>query len=124
MGNNIVAIVGIIVGCSFAGFIFYKIIDLIKAWINRNKMPYDEEKFERLAKAFIQHKKESERRLHEIESGHKKNDAKPPSPSAKSTTNEARKQLSIEVDDNNTRPNSDKESAAKSGTMENMLNKE
>src|SRR5699024_10433465 len=64
---DIVPIIAIIFGCTLAGYVFYKIIDLIKAWINRNKTPYDEEKFERLAKAFIQHKKENERRLNKLE---------------------------------------------------------
>ena len=42
---------------------------LIKAWINRNKQDntVDEESFNRLARAFMQHKKEMQERLKKLE---------------------------------------------------------
>lgn len=44
-----------------------KITDLIKSWINRNKQAYDDEAFDRLAKAFIQHKKQIDQRVAKLE---------------------------------------------------------
>ena len=41
---------------------------IITSWINRKKSSgYDEETFERLTKAFMKHKKESERRFRNLE---------------------------------------------------------
>src|SRR5699024_6633825 len=62
----VVAIVfGSIVGIVAITFLF----SLAKTWIKRNNSSYDEEKFDRLAKAFIRHKKETDRRLKKLESG-------------------------------------------------------
>lgn len=63
----LVAIIGTIAGVGLLGFVIAKITGLIKAWINRNKGGYDEETFNRLAKAFMQHKKDTERRLKNLE---------------------------------------------------------
>jgi hypothetical protein len=69
MSDNEVAIViiAIVFGSILGIVVVSKLAGLIKAWINRNKNSYDEEKFERLAKAFIQHKKSTERRLKNLE---------------------------------------------------------
>lgn len=63
----VVALVGAIGGIALVGFIVAKITGLIKAWINRNNNTYNEEDFNRLAKAFMQHKKDTERRLQNLE---------------------------------------------------------
>jgi hypothetical protein len=69
MSDNELAIivVAIVFGSVLGIVVISKLAGLIKAWINRNKNSYDEEKFERLAKAFIQHKKSTERRLKSLE---------------------------------------------------------
>lgn len=67
-GNEfIVAIVAIVFGTAFTGFVLYMLFSTIKAWINRKNSGLDEESFDRMAQAFIQHKKDSERRLENLE---------------------------------------------------------
>ncbi len=44
-----------------------KITELIKVWINRNDTGVNEDAFNRLAKAFMQHKKEMEQRMQNVE---------------------------------------------------------
>lgn len=63
----VVAIIGTVAGVGLLGFVIAKITGLIQAWINRKKGGYDEETFNRLAKAFMQHKKDTERRLQNLE---------------------------------------------------------
>ncbi len=63
----VVALVGAVGGIALVGFIVAKITGLIKSWINRNNNAYNEEDFNRLAKAFMQHKKDTERRLQNLE---------------------------------------------------------
>lgn len=64
----IVAIVAIIAGVSFAGYFIGKITGLIKAWINKGSSDgYNDEDFERLAKAFMQHKQIMEKRVENLE---------------------------------------------------------
>lgn len=64
----IVALVGAIGGIALVGFIVAKITGLIRSWINRNKNTIPEEEFDRLARAFIEHKKDTQRRLQNLES--------------------------------------------------------
>ncbi len=67
-GNEfIVAIVAIVFGTAFTGFVLYLLFSTIKAWINKKNSPIDEEGFDRMARAFIQHKKDTERRLENLE---------------------------------------------------------
>ena len=63
----VVAIIGTVAGVGLLGYIIGKTTSLIKAWIERNKGGYDEETFNRLAKAFMQYKKDTERRLQNLE---------------------------------------------------------
>lgn len=63
----VVALVGAIGAFALVGYLGAKIFDLIKSWINRNNSSIPEEEFDRLAKAFMQHKKETERRLKNLE---------------------------------------------------------
>lgn len=62
----IIAIVGIVGGVFLTGFIFYNIFKLIRTWMSGSSS-YDDETFERLARAFMQHKKDTERRLENLE---------------------------------------------------------
>lgn len=44
-----------------------KITGLMKSWLNRNNSAIDEENFNRLAKAFMQHKRDMEQRVQNLE---------------------------------------------------------
>ncbi len=94
--NELAIIVVAIVFASVLGIVVIsKLAGLIKAWINRNKNSYDEEKFERLAKAFIQHKKSTERRLKSLET----DDGKKKSSSiSEKPTKEDRLQNKVQID--------------------------
>lgn len=63
----IVALVGAIGAFALVGYLAAKIIDLIKSWVNRNSSGIPEEHFNRLAQAFMDHKKETRRRLQNLE---------------------------------------------------------
>lgn len=63
----VVALVGAVGGITLVGFIFAKIVGLIKTWINRNNTSITEEDFDRLAQAFMEHRKRSERRIQNLE---------------------------------------------------------
>lgn len=54
-------------GIGLVGFFIAKFTGLIKTWINRNNTGIDEEEFDRLAQAFIEHKKNTQRRLENLE---------------------------------------------------------
>ncbi len=67
-GNEfIVAVVAIIFGTAFGAFVLYMIFSTLKAWINRKKSSIDDEMFDRMAQAFIKHKKDTEQRLENLE---------------------------------------------------------
>lgn len=63
----VVALVATVGGLAFTGYVFAKITGLIKSWINRNNSEIHIENFNRLAQAFMKHKKESERRIQNLE---------------------------------------------------------
>lgn len=63
----VVALVGSIGAFALVGYLAAKTFGLIKTWINRNKNSIPEEEFDRLAKAFMQYKKNTERRLQNLE---------------------------------------------------------
>lgn len=54
-------------GTVFGGIIMWKFFDIVRNSINKNKEKFDNERFDRLAKAFIQHRKKTEKRLENIE---------------------------------------------------------
>jgi len=108
----IVALIGAIGAFALVGYLGAKIFDLIKAWINRGKSGYDEETFERLAKAFVKHKKEMEQRVQNLEAalaGEEKNSSSRHLENPKNT---------IEIDED-----SDHREGTKSGSgsLDNML---
>lgn len=49
------------------GLVLWKIFDIVRTSIHKDKGMYDQESFERMAQAFINHKKETEQRLRNIE---------------------------------------------------------
>ena len=66
MGEDAI-IVAIVFGSILGMITIPMLFNLAKKWIDRNNNSYDEQAFERLAKAFIQYKKESERRFQKLE---------------------------------------------------------
>lgn len=65
--NEDVIIVAIVFGSILGMIAIPMLINLAKKWIDRNNSSIPEEQFDRLAKAFMQHKKDTERRLQNLE---------------------------------------------------------
>ena len=112
----VVALVGAIGAFALVGFLAAKVIDLIKTWINRGKGSYDEETFNRLAKAFMQHKKDTERRLQNLEA----------IISEENDSSEKNRQISepkntIEIEDDEREPESESDQQAADNKLRNML---
>lgn len=63
--EELIGLVAVLGGLGLGAFIFGSIFSLIRARINRNN--FDEEAFNRLARAFMKHKKESEQRIQNLE---------------------------------------------------------
>lgn len=63
----ILAIVAMAMGTGIITVAIAKFTDLFKTWINRNNSSIKDEAFDRLAKAFMQHKKEMEQRMQNVE---------------------------------------------------------
>lgn len=108
----VVALVGAIGAFALVGYLGAKMIDLIKSWINRNKAAFDEEAFDRLAQAFIQYRKNTERRIQNLEAiiaGEEE------VPSAKKQVEEPKQAIEIEGDEEK------KASETRSGNLRNML---
>ena len=113
----VLAIVAMAIGGSVVITAIVKGVDLIKSWITRNNSSYDEEKFDRLAKAFIQYKKESQRRFQNIETIITVEDADALS-SPKQTVKQTKSQKSIELQQDDEY----EEQEADNGNLKNMLN--
>jgi hypothetical protein len=112
-------VVLIVFGTIFAIVIGSQLISLAKKWIDRNSNSYDEKAFDRLAKAFINHKKDSERRLQNIEAI--VTDEEPKATSS-SRLKETQLHNTIEIDSEE--PNAEKEKnedTDKGGNLRNML---
>lgn len=63
----VLSVIAIVMGASVVIVAITKVTDLIKSWIHRNHNTYNDETFERLAKAFMQHKKDMEKRVRNLE---------------------------------------------------------
>lgn len=115
----VLAIIAMAIGGAVIITAIVKGVELIKTWINRNNASYDEEKFERLAKAFIQHKKDSDRRFQNIGAIGSNDESVPAStPSSNRTPKHNKQHQSIEIESDH--PEDDNE---ESGNLHNMLNK-
>lgn len=114
----VVALVGAVGGIALVGFIFAKIVGLTKAWINRNNTAITEEDFDRLAQAFMEHRKRSERRIQHLEAIIAGQDEEA-SPQPLSEADEEREVSSetIEIDDEQ----QDESSDDNDGNLRNML---
>ena len=99
----VVALVGAIGAFALVGYLAGKTFSLIKAWINRNSNSIPEEEFNRLAKAFMQYKKNTEKRLQNLEAIISEEDGDKSASGSKSSTKqiEAPKQ-EIEFEDRET----------------------
>lgn len=124
MGEDAI-IVAIVFGSILGMMTIPMLISLAKKWIDRNKVTYDDEKFERLAKAFISHKKDVERRLQNIEAIVTDDEPKSTSSSSsKSSSRELKKtqlhnQIEIDSDESQEAQKNQKESGG--GNLRNML---
>lgn len=54
-------------GIILSGLVLWKVFDMVRNSIKKNKGKYEDNKFDRLAKAFIEHRKDTDRRLENIE---------------------------------------------------------
>jgi len=63
----VVALAGAVGGIMLVGFIFAKVVGLIKIWINRNNTAITEDDFDRLAQAFMKYRQDSKRRIQNLE---------------------------------------------------------
>jgi uncharacterized membrane protein YhiD involved in acid resistance len=113
-----IAVVAIVFGSIFGMIVIVKLIGLIKAWINRNKSSYDEEKFERLAKAFIQQKKRTEKRLRKLESRTDNQEAASIDSRTSKQKTHLQSELQINPKEEQTRP------PTSGGSLRNMLREE
>jgi hypothetical protein len=113
-----IAVIAIIFGSVLGIVIISKLAGLIKAWINRNKNTYDEKKFERLAKAFIQQKKRTEKRLRKLEEN--ADNQEPASTESGKSLKKTHLQNEIQIDpkEGQTRPRTH------GGSLNNMLRRE
>ncbi|NGP87314.1 hypothetical protein [Fodinibius halophilus] len=66
--DTLVALILIGFGTFLGGLIMWKLFDMVRSSINKNKKTsIDAEDFDRLARAFVQHKKKMEQRMNNIE---------------------------------------------------------
>lgn len=120
--NEDVLIVAIVFGTILSAIVIPMLLSVAKKWIESKNSSFDEEAFDRLAKAFIKHKKESERRLQNLEAI--VTDEEPKSLESNSTKKplqqNKKSSKSIEIEN----AESDKEKQQKesdSGNLRNML---
>jgi hypothetical protein len=123
-GIDIVSLISVIFGCWVAVVFIHGLFKLLRTWINRNNKSYDQEKFDRLAKAFIRFKKETECRMKQIESDYKNRDARASTSGVREKTKHGRDRDRIEMEPNDTVVNRNKKNTGESGTLKNMLNEE
>jgi len=64
----ILSIVAMVLGSGILIACIVKIGEAVNNWLKRGEQHYSDEEFSRLAKAFVQHKKDMERRMQNIES--------------------------------------------------------
>jgi hypothetical protein len=95
--EELIGLVAVIGGLGLTAFIFGSIFNLIRARINRNNM--DEEAFNRLARAFSKHKKDSERRIQNLEAIIAGDEAEPQLNSAPQSLQDDTATRSIEIED-------------------------
>lgn len=103
---------------AFLGYLSTKVFGLIKMWINRKKGSVPEEEFNRLAKAFMEHKKETQRRLQNLEAIASEKEDSSSSGSAESDKQVEAPNKEIEFEE---RPSQKEESQSGDSNFRNML---
>lgn len=112
----VVAIIGTVMGVGLLGFVIAKVSGLVKAWIERDQNSYSDEAFNRLGKAFMEHKKMTERRLQNLEAIVADEDLG--TGSGAGQLSEPHSTIEIEDEDEEDRP---KEQRSGDGNLRNML---
>ncbi|MDX1671019.1 MAG: hypothetical protein R3211_01660 [Balneolaceae bacterium] len=108
----VLALVAMVFGSVVAIVVIAKITGLIKSWMNRNKNTYSDEEFEKLARAFVHHKKEITERIQNLEAI-VTDESKEPSKKLK----ENRKSIEIESGDSR----EEEQQKSSRGNLRNML---
>lgn len=122
MGEDAI-IVAIVFGSILGMIVIPMFFNLAKKWIERNNNSYDEQAFDRLAKAFIQYKKESERRFQHLEAIIAEDDTKASSRAERSSAKNLKKEQlhnTIEIEEHESEPK-DKKKDSGNGNLRNML---
>lgn len=114
--EELIGLVAVVGGLGLGAFIFGSIFSLIRAKINRNNL--DEEAFNRLARAFMKYKKDSERRIRNLEAIIAGDEKEPISISAKSTKKADAPERTIEIED---APLEKEDSVNQNSNLRNML---
>ncbi|TYP93853.1 hypothetical protein LX73_1566 [Fodinibius salinus] len=112
----VVALVVSIGAFALFGYLAAKTFGIIKAWINRNNSSIEEEQFNRLAKAFVEYKKDTTKRIEHLEAIIADEDTE--QASANSPEIEAPKE-SIEIEDRET--SKEQSSSKDDNNLQNML---
>lgn len=115
----VVALVGSIGAFALVGYLAAKTFGLIKTWINRNKNSIPEEEFDRLAKAFMQYKKNTERRLQNLEAIISEQDQESTIDTQSSSKQIDAPRANIEIEDQE--PEKGKSQSGNSDNLRNML---
>lgn len=116
----VIAIVASVGGILLVGFIVAKITGLIKAWLNRNNSAIREEDFNRLAKAFMEYKKDTQRRLQNLEAIVADEDSKAGSSHGSKQIEAPKKSIEIE-DQDSEKEQSKTKSGSGDSNLRNML---
>lgn len=114
----VVVLVGSIGAFALFGYLSAKIFDLIKTWINRKNSGIPEEEFDRLARAFMDYKKDTQRRLKNLEAIIADNDLEEHSSEQKSSKQIEAPKENIEIEE---RSPETEESGSTNHNLRNML---
>lgn len=66
--GNLIPLILVVFGTILGALGLWKVFHMVKTSINRERTSISEHDFDRLARAFIQHKKEMHQRVHHLES--------------------------------------------------------
>lgn len=113
-------IVLIVFGSIFGIVVVSQLISLAKKWIERNNSSFDEKAFDRLAKAFIKHKKESERRFQNLEAIVTEEEPAASQKSSDKKLKETQLHNTIEIDEDSAESEKNR-GKSDSGNLRNML---
>ncbi len=123
MGEDTI-IVAIVFGSILGMIAIPMLFSLAKKWIDRNNNSYDEEAFDQLAKAFIKHKKDSERRFQNLEAiaaGEEPESAFTAESKRSLDEKEKKSHHSIEIDTEEPEKDQKRKNQSGGGNLRNML---